>query len=220
MKVCNICEEEKPLSEFYKSKKQKAGRVSKCKQCSRAYNKLWREANPGYDQDWRKKNPDKIRRSYLEWNKRNSKKRTQLSSDWRGANLDKARAQESKRREKNRTGLRLYRNEWCKNKYQSDEGYRLLTNMRTRLYFALKRKGGKSKKTEDLLGCSISYLKILLEAQFQEGMSWDNCGEWHVDHVIPLSSARNDEELYELCKYYNLQPLWADDNSRKGAKVA
>lgn len=47
-------------------------------------------------------------------------------------------------------------------------------------------------------------------------MTWDNYGDWHVDHVVPLCSADTEEKLYELCHYTNLQPLWAADNISKG----
>jgi hypothetical protein len=57
------------------------------------------------------------------------------------------------------------------------------------------------------------------EEKFTEGMSWDNKNEWHIDHIIPLSSAQTEEELYKLCHYTNLQPLWAEDNLRKSNKI-
>ena len=50
-------------------------------------------------------------------------------------------------------------------------------------------------------------------------MSWENRNEWHVDHIIPLCSAKTQEELYNLCHYTNLQPLWVKDNLTKGSKI-
>jgi hypothetical protein len=50
-------------------------------------------------------------------------------------------------------------------------------------------------------------------------MSWDNHGEWHIDHIIPLSSAKNENDVYTLCHYTNLQPLWAEENLRKSNKI-
>jgi hypothetical protein len=50
-------------------------------------------------------------------------------------------------------------------------------------------------------------------------MSWDNQGQWHIDHIIPLASAKSEEELYKLCHFTNLQPMWAVDNIKKGSKI-
>jgi len=78
----------------------------------------------------------------------------------------------------------------------------------------------RSKKTEEILGCSWEELKTHLENQFQEGMCWDNHGYtgWHVDHIIPLASANSLEEVEKLSHYTNLQPMWAEDNMKKGSK--
>ena len=79
----------------------------------------------------------------------------------------------------------------------------------------------KSKSTEIIIGISFDELKIYLESKFIEGMTWSNYGfnGWHIDHIIPLSSAENEEEIYKLCHYTNLQPLWAEENLKKGKKI-
>ncbi len=69
------------------------------------------------------------------------------------------------------------------------------------------------------LGCSLEYLKNHLESKFQPGMTWENQGKWHMDHIIPLSSTKIEKDLYKLCHYTNLQPLWAVDNLKKGKKI-
>jgi hypothetical protein len=76
-------------------------------------------------------------------------------------------------------------------------------------------------KTTEFLGCNVLELKNHLEFQFKEGMSWNNHGlfGWHIDHIKPLSSAKTEKELYILCHYTNLQPLWAKDNLSKGNKI-
>ena len=93
-------------------------------------------------------------------------------------------------------------------------------NMRCRIKQYLKTKNiTKKNKTFDIVGCSPQLLKEYLEKQFTQGMSWDNYGEWHIDHIVPLSSAKSEDEIYKLCYYSNLQPLWAEDNLRKSDKI-
>lgn len=77
----------------------------------------------------------------------------------------------------------------------------------------------KGKRTEDILGETFDNVRRHIEGQFKDGMSWSNYGEWHIDHIIPLSSGRNKEEYIKLNNYKNLQPLWAEENMRKGSKV-
>ena len=83
----------------------------------------------------------------------------------------------------------------------------------------------KSAKTEELLGCTMEFFKHYLENLFEEGMRWDNNGRckdgdctglWHIDHKIPLITAKTEEDIIELCHYTNLQPLWALNNLKKG----
>jgi hypothetical protein len=80
---------------------------------------------------------------------------------------------------------------------------------------------GKKNKTFDIIGCTPKELKTYIESLFYDGMSWDNYGlfGWHIDHIKPLSSANNLDEMLKLNHYTNLQPLWWKDNLSKGKKV-
>ena len=119
--------------------------------------------------------------------------------------------QESKK-QYNARRQREYRNKNDLNKLKSA--------LRNRTYFAFKQKRyNKNSKTEQLLGASYEIVKIHIESQFKEGMSWDNRILWHIDHRIPLASAKSEEEIVKLCHYTNLQPLWADENIRKSDKM-
>ena len=84
----------------------------------------------------------------------------------------------------------------------------------------VKRGAYKIAKTETLLGCTVAEARAHLESQFLLGMSWDNHGEWHIDHIKPCASFDlTDFEQQKRCMHYtNLQPLWAEDNLRKGAR--
>jgi hypothetical protein len=76
----------------------------------------------------------------------------------------------------------------------------------------------KSEKTELLLGCNFDFFINYLFINFQDGMSFENHGEWHIDHIVPLAKCKTKEEIIKCCHYTNLQPLWAIDNLKKGAK--
>jgi hypothetical protein len=103
---------------------------------------------------------------------------------------------------------------------QRDIKYKILCNLRTRLYLALKG-NPKSFTTMKLVGCSIEKLKNHLQNKFKSGMSWANYGKWEIDHIIPCTkfdlSKSNDQR--KCFHYTNLQPLWAKDNLRKGTKL-
>ena len=101
-----------------------------------------------------------------------------------------------------------------------DPQFRLMRNLRVRFNRALRGKVKNGSAVLDL-GCSIPHFKLYIENQFDPGMSWANYGEWHLDHVFPLSHFDLTErsQLLEACNWLNYQPLWALDNARKGARI-
>jgi hypothetical protein len=102
-----------------------------------------------------------------------------------------------------------------------DPIFKLIAYVRGRIHGALKTESAKkSKKTEQLLGCSVQELRKHLEAQFKDGMSWYNYGQWHVDHIKPCCAfdLTNPEEQKACFNYLNLQPMWAEDNLKKSGK--
>ena len=99
--------------------------------------------------------------------------------------------------------------------------FKLVHNLRKRISDVLKvKKTNNSGKGSKLFGCTSQQLRDHLENQFQPGMTWENYGEWHVDHIVPVSSFNlNDIEQRNKCyNYTNLQPLWAEDNIKKSDK--
>jgi hypothetical protein len=115
-------------------------------------------------------------------------------------------------RKKNKDKLNAY----SKNRRQNDPIYKIRNILRTRIYYFLKsKKFVKSKSTEEIIGCDYECFKKHIESLFKENMNWDNHGEWHIDHIIPLSSANSDNDIIKLCNYKNLQPLWANENLKK-----
>lgn len=98
--------------------------------------------------------------------------------------------------------------------------YKLKNRLRLCVRNSFKRKGYlKSETTYKILGDDWSIVKIHFENLFTDGMNWDNMDKWHIDHIIPLRLAETEEDVFRLCHYTNLQPLWAIDNLKKGGKI-
>jgi len=113
------------------------------------------------------------------------------------------------------------RRKWQLNRLHTNIQFRLKQVMATRIYDTLKNKNlKKNMRTMKLIGCDIPHLIKHLELQFKTGMTWNNYGKWHVDHIKPCISFNLEDEIQQQkCFHYtNLQPLWAFDNLSKGDK--
>jgi hypothetical protein len=111
---------------------------------------------------------------------------------------------------------------YLQDRFANDPQYKLAHLLRVRLHAALKGNFKTGSAVRDL-GCSVAFLKQHLESQFKPGMTWENHGPvWHIDHIKPLASfdLTNREQLLEAVNWRNLQPLFAVDNIRKGARLA
>jgi len=107
-------------------------------------------------------------------------------------------------------------------KYHNDISFRILTNLRGRLWKSIQGIT-KAGTTKELVGCPQEYLLKYLESQFDDEMSWSNYGlnGWEIDHKIPCNSFNfeNEEEQRECFHYSNLQPLWDKINRSKGDRL-
>lgn len=116
------------------------------------------------------------------------------------------------------------RNSMRRRRYAEDPQFKLALRVRNRLNLALKHRSRPSSLITGV-GCSIAELVAHIEAQFAPGMSWVNWGrgkgKWHLDHIIPLSSFDLTDPLQfaKATHYSNLQPLWEEDNLKKGSHV-
>ena len=113
-------------------------------------------------------------------------------------------------------------NKYFKNRRLIDSSFRISGNLRSRIKKFYKSKtfdGGNISFTS--VGCTPEFLRNYLETKFKTGMSHENYGYkgWHIDHIIPLASAKNKEELERLCHYTNLQPLWWWENLQKSDNI-
>jgi hypothetical protein len=116
---------------------------------------------------------------------------------------------------------RIAKNKKYKDRWENDNLFAIKVRLRNLIRNSFRRKGYKkfNTSTENIVGISYDEFKNYMESKFVDGMNWNNRGEWHIDHIIPLSSAKSEEELVRLCHYTNLQPLWAKDNIEKSNKV-
>lgn len=113
-----------------------------------------------------------------------------------------------------------YYRDWKRNKRKNDPLYALKARMNSNIRSSLKFIGiKKSRATFDILGYTPEELHRHIERSFSKGMSWDNMSEWHIDHIIPLSTAKTEDDLILLNQLYNLRPLWAKENIKKANKV-
>jgi len=109
-----------------------------------------------------------------------------------------------------------------KQRYHEDYEYMLRVRLRNRIGYALKAGHGKKvRRSKELLGCSSDKFVQHIESLFQDGMSWQNKGEWHIDHIIPVAAfdLTTLEGQQAAFHYTNLRPAWAAENRRKHAKV-
>lgn len=137
-------------------------------------------------------------------------------------NKEKIKLYAKERREsgKGREYERKHKPAYIKNRMKNDLPFRIITNIRGRLKnFLSRRYLTKDREMTSLVGCSSEELKQHIERQFLPGMTWDNYGlrGWHIDHIRPLSLAKNMEDIVrlKLLHYTNFQPLWAIDNIKK-----
>ena len=193
-KICSKCKKEKPIDQFYKRSDRDIGIASSCKKCCQEY------ANRPEEREKRRKHFKvyKLTEGYKEYKKHHGE------------------VYMKEYRELNKIQIAKKHLEYITNKRKTDINYRLTENLRKRLNHALKG-DTKFSSVLKLLGCSLESLKNHLESQFLPGMSWNNYGEWHVDHIrscytFDLSKL---SEQHKCFNWKNLQPLWAEENCSK-----
>lgn len=232
MKTCKKCNLEKTIDEFGRNKAKKDGLDIYCKECNALKSrksKKDKEKIKQYNKEYRLKNSDNLKKSankyYLDnidkiKNRTREYSKTEKSKDYKKKyrELNKSYYSEynSAYRELKKEEMREYFRQYRRSKRNSDTLYKLKDSIRHRITESMKSKGySKNNSTVHILGCSINYLREYLESKFELWMSWENYGKfngelnygWDIDHIIPLSSANNEDELIKLNHFTNLQPL-------------
>lgn len=158
------------------------------------------------DKRYAERHPEKVKAMARSYATRNAAKIKETSRRYRENNPEKMRAIWSANQ---------------KRRYAENPQFRMIKHCRSRLQSAFKMQGVKMPaSTSKLIGCTWSELKRHIESQFLPGMTWENRGTWHVDHIRPLAKfdLSDPAQVARACNWENLQPLWAGDNIRKGAK--
>lgn len=219
VKTCKRCLVEKPLTKFYKENTTKSGYKGICKVCSDTDKNNYKENNKEKVRLCNQRRHIRyynsvgkyVKKAYRQRNKDIISEKSRL---YREKNRLIIQEKERQNRPKTRAYVRFRR--------QTNIQVKLATSLRNRLGSALRAK--KNKKTNSaihLLGCTLTEVKEHIEKQFVEGMTWNNYGKWEIDHILPVASFDlRDEKQQKKCFHFtNLQPLWAEENRKKGCKI-
>ena len=198
LKTCSRCGESKPetAEHFTRRKRSKNGLSRWCKPCEAAYAR-----------EWRAKNPEKS----------SAAARSRYAKD---PDKHKGHGRRYNERHPERR-LQIMRNYRAK----KGEAFRLRNNLGAYLSTTLRKAGMPKNRSswEEILGYTADDLIRHVERQFTKGMTWENYGEWHLDHITPVVSfsyeSVNDPEFLACWSLANLRPMWASENISKGGKI-
>jgi len=198
-KICNKCGDDKSINEFNKRTRSKDGLRSDCKLCRKEISKKYRENNTDrinvFNKNWFNANSDKAKKinciKSKKYRENNPEKVKEIYNNWRKNNPDY-----EKRKHRNNPHIKAWRN--------------IIHNSLYRL--------GKDKEghTIDLLGYSAIDLKNHISHLFTDGMSWNNYGEWHIDHIKRVSEFDKGTRPSIVNALSNLRPLWATTREING----
>lgn len=209
MKLCSACRSWKETAEFHRSKSNRDGLQYQCKECQQA-----RRVNSG--EEGKRKRSAAFKRWYL----KNTENRMDYRANYRAKNKETLIQKSKAYKAANRERVNLIRNASARKKRAENIQFRIQNNLRSRMWYALKRSSSvKHKSAVDLVGCDMDFLKSHIEKQFLSGMSWENHSitGWHIDHIIPCHTFDlSDPDQQKKCFHWsNLQPLWSKDNCSK-----
>lgn len=174
---------------------------------------------------WYEKNKEKRIEASKKWNKENKERRREISKKWKEENPEKVREARKNWEEENKEERTEYKNKWRKEKYHTDPCYKLRNLTSVMVRKGLKEGKGGESMLPYVDWNSYEELKQHLESQFEDWMTWDNHGEWHIDHIKPQSvlledvTSMDDPKFRECWALENLRPLEARENMSKGNKL-
>jgi hypothetical protein len=178
---------------------------------------MTKEERKIYNKEYNLKNKDKIKLYDI----LNKEKRKIYNKKYQSVNKDKQKEYLEKHVNKDKEKKKKYHREYIKNRCKIDPLYKLKKLIRENISRSIKRNNfNKISNTQNILGCSFKKFQLYLESKFEFWMSWENHGKyngefnygWDIDHIIPISSAKTEEELIKLNHFSNLQPLCSKIN--------
>lgn len=195
MKTCTKCKITKEISSFGKSKRKDDGISNICKLCnnirSRNYNANNKLSRKATSKKYYLKNKERLNENSIRWLNENSNK------------------------------FREYYKNYRIEKRKNDKLFLLKEKVRKLISNSfIRNKFSKRSKTIEILGCTFEDFKLYIESKFEPWMSWENKGlyngefnyGWDIDHIVPVSSAKDEYEIIALNHYTNFQPLCSKIN--------
>ena len=190
----------------------------------KAQNRKYREEHKSeaaeYHKAWRDKNREHLNGQAREKYKENPTAFKERKERYIVSHQERYKESNKRYKQENRQKCPDYE----RNKRHSDPVYRFRTSVRCLIWGYAKKKGYKgNKKTWELVGCDFDTFLAYIQSQFEDGMTLENYGhgegKWNIDHIIPISTAKTDEDVERLNHYTNLRPMWATDNYRRPKKT-
>lgn len=211
MKTCYKCKIIQPYENFGLLKTSKDGHRYDCKNCRKLY---------------RLQNKDHIISKSKAYYQENKQTLNQQSKEYRIQNSAKIKKQRSEYRQKSDVSAHIkkknkeylpIRKEKIKLKRINDLNFKLSEILRSKFNRAIKK-----NKYSNFLGCDVVFLKMWLEFNFTNDMTWDNIGKvWHIDHVLPISlfDFTQTSNINICFNWTNLQPMKSTENISKSNKI-
>lgn len=206
MKKCIKCNIDKEISLFVKGK-------NSCKDCEKEYKRQYalknKEVLKAKSKIYYENNKEYVKTKSKIYYEENKDKKIEYQKIYSLENKEKIKEYKSEYSYLNRDKLREYKNNYQNRRRKEEPIFKLKYVISRTIRRSLKCKGiSKSKKSIEILGCTIEFFKRYIEEMFIGDMSWENYGTyWDLDHKIPLSTAETEEDVLRLNHYTNLQPL-------------
>jgi hypothetical protein len=220
-KECNKCNDVLDLNLFPKSNRLLDGYLNSCKKCMAEYKKNhYQKDKQNYidrSKIWKSENKNKVVESGKKYRLKNKEKEYLRGKNWQQSNKEKVVLKSRKWQINNKELFRKSRKKYIDNRLKNDPVFFVSQKIRKTISDSIRRsKFTKNSKSGKILGCDWLFFKNHIERQFKDGMNWNNI---HLDHIIPISSAKTEFEILKLNHYTNFQPLFPIDNIRKSNKI-